>query len=85
VNEIPGIISRLERQRTALERAISALRDMEGAQATAKTGTAGTPARGRKKSRLSAAGRRRIAEAARKRWAEKRAADAAAAKKKTAR
>jgi hypothetical protein len=85
VNEIPGIISRLERQRTALERAISALREMEGVQATAKAGTAASPARGPRKSRLSAAGRRRIAEAARKRWAEKRAADAAAAKKKSGR
>jgi hypothetical protein len=75
VNEIASIISQLERQRAAIDRAISALRDVEGVKQaqTASPGEATT--KKPKKRRMSAAGRRRIAEAAKKRWADKRAAE----------
>ena len=77
---VEQIISELEQQREAIERAISALRQVEGTPAT------GGPLkrRGRppgQKGHMSPEGRARIAEATRKRWADKRAAEAAAAKK----
>jgi hypothetical protein len=74
LNDISGIISQLERQRTAIDRALQALRDIEG------TGEPAPKKRGRKR-RMSAEGRARIGEATRKRWAAKRAAEAAAGQK----
>ena len=71
--------------RTAIDRALEALRGFPGA-----AGAPGGKRRGRPpgkkrggKRRMSAEGRARIAEAARKRWADKRAAEALAAKKTT--
>jgi hypothetical protein len=92
VNDIDTVISELEQQRTAIDRAISALRQVaqpdhstNGADSQPKAGAKVT------RRRLSAAGRRRIAEAARRRWAEIRAAKSAlatepkkSARKKTA-
>jgi hypothetical protein len=75
VDEITRIIERLERQRAAIDRALDALRDVA-------TDTASRPARRSpatkksRKRRLSPEGRARIAEAARKRWAERRAGQA---------
>lgn len=68
MSEIGKIISQLEQQRDAMDRAIAALREVED--------------QGPKpvKRQMSAAGRRRIIEATKKRWAAKRAADAAEAK-----
>ena len=81
MNAIKGIISQLERQRAAIDRAISALRDVEGVQ-PAQTKSDGPVAEEQpRKRRMSAAGRRRIGEATRKRWADKRAAEAALAEK----
>lgn len=84
MNDIQSIISQLERQRDAIERALGALRDIEGTgtPAAKKQGAAPGKKRGRKR-RISAEGRARIAAATRKRWADKRAAEAATAAKKS--
>jgi hypothetical protein len=80
VNEIARIIAQLEQQRGTIDRAISALREVAGPGPAVGSSVNGAKPAEPKKRRLSAAGRRRIAAAARKRWAEKRAADAAQAK-----
>ena len=73
MSDLHNIISNLEQQRSAIERALAALRDVQGSGAEA------TPAkrRGRppgQRSQMSEEGRANIAEGARRRWAEKRAA-----------
>jgi hypothetical protein len=82
LNEIQNIISQLENQREAIERALGALREIAGTAAPAakKRGRPPKKRRGGKR-HMSAEGRARIAEATRKRWADKRAAEAAAEKK----
>jgi len=75
VNDLGKIIVQLEREKAAIERALAALREIGGGKPSA------SGPRSRRRGRLSAEGRRRIAEAARRRWAKKRAADAS---KKTA-
>jgi hypothetical protein len=79
MNEIAKIISELEQQKTAIDRALSALREVEGpnkggtsAASSPPSGTA-TPAKGQ----LSPEGRRRIAESNRRRAAAQKAAKAA--------
>ena len=76
MSDISNVIARLEKQRSDIDSAIAALRNLQGNQAPApKTATH------RKRRRMSAEGRKRIADAVRKRWAEKKAADAKKAKK----
>jgi len=75
VNEITNIIRQLEQQQAAIQRALSALREIGGGGTVATT-KAVTKSTGPRKRRLSPEGRKRIAEAARRRWAAKRAADA---------
>ena len=93
MNDIERVISRLESQRASIDKALAALRDLDAAKPAAAAGAVAAPKPGekpkvkRKKSRLSPEGRQRIIDAAKKRWAEKNAADAAkgaksAAKKK---
>jgi hypothetical protein len=84
LNEMQNIISQLENQREVIDRALTALREITGIGAPAAT----TEKRGRPpqkkqggKRHMSAEGRARIAESTRRRWAEKRAADAAVSKK----
>jgi len=80
LNETRNIIQQLENQRNAIDRAISALREIEGPTSSTKSGSssaAGPAKRGRRG--ISAEGRARIGEATRRRWAAKRAAEAAAA------
>lgn len=75
VNDIKRIISDLEQQRSSIDRAISALREVSGmgeSRPAAQTQSATKSAP--RKRRLSEEGRRRIAEAARKRWAAQKAA-----------
>jgi hypothetical protein len=73
VNDIANIISQLEHQKAAIERAISALREIEGpSQIGASTASGKTS----QKRHISPEGRKRIAEALRRRWAAKRAAKA---------
>jgi hypothetical protein len=82
VNDIARAISQLERQRATIDRAIAALREVESLTPAA-TVTPGASRVGGKavKRRMSAEGRKRISEAAKKRWAEKRDAESPAAKK----
>jgi hypothetical protein len=81
LTDVQQIISDLERQRAAIERAIAALREITGsAVPTAKppsSGAAKKAGRG-----ISPEGKARIAEAQRQRWAAKRKAAAPAASKK---
>jgi hypothetical protein len=65
VNDVTSILSELERQKAAIERAIEALQEVSAAGGR----SAGRRQAGAKKRRLSPEGRRRIAEAARRRWA----------------
>jgi hypothetical protein len=81
VNAIKGIISQLEQQRSAIDRAISALRDVEGVEPVQTKSDGPVAAKQPKRRRMSAAARRRIGEATRKRWADKRAAETALAEK----
>ena len=76
MTDIGKMISQLEQQRGAIDRAISALREVERPRPTRSLPTDGTDANRPKKRRMSAAARRRIGEATRKRWADKRAAEA---------
>lgn len=84
MNDIAKAISQLERQRATIDHAIAALREVEALAPTASASSSGPSKPGRKtvKRRMSAEGRKRISEAAKKRWAEKRAAEAAPAAKK---
>jgi hypothetical protein len=81
MNDIEKIISQLVQQKAAIEKAIIALREVSGLAADeSKTAGAGKPKTKRPKRHISPEGRKRIAEATRKRWAAKRAAEKAAAK-----
>ena len=85
MNDVDSIISQLEDQKGAIERAISALREISAPEASSvKKSKRGRPP-GRaaavngsgsalpKKRRLSPEGRQRIVEALKKRWAIKKA------------
>jgi len=81
VNDIENVISRLEKQRSAIDRAILALREIAGPS----TSTTQTVSQGKsRKRRLSPEGRKRIIAATKKRWAAKRAAGAGTAPKSAA-
>ena len=72
---IEKVVSELKKERDDLNRAIAALEAIGGqrsqkAESSEKASTAQTPKKDRKG--LSAAGRRRISEAMKKRWAERR-------------
>jgi len=77
VNDISNVIARLEKERSNITNAITALRALESNQ-SANPKVAATP---QKRRRLSADARKRIADAVRKRWAEKKATEAKKAKK----
>ncbi len=78
MNDVESIISKLEKQRSAIDRAISALREITASPAT-EPGAHGITQR--KKRHLSPEGRRRIIEATKRRWAAKRKAQAGAPKR----
>jgi hypothetical protein len=78
-----NVISQLESQRTAIDRAISALREVAGKSPLAKVISPSGNGQPRKR-HLSPEGRRRIIEAAKKRWAAKRANGAGTASKRAA-
>ena len=73
MNDVENVISKLEKQRSAIDRAISALREITGSPATGP-GVAETKT---KRRHLSPEGRRRIIEATKRRWAEYNAKKAA--------
>jgi hypothetical protein len=74
-----GIINDLERQKTAIERALLALRGIEGIEAPAPAPVVANSAPAKRKGGMTPAGRRRLSAALKKRWAAKRAEDAPAA------
>ena len=69
------IVERLEKQKAAIDKAIATLREFdESENANAETRKASKPAKAVKKRVMSEEGRKRIAEASRKRWAAVRKA-----------
>jgi len=83
VSHIASAISELEKQKDAIDRALSALHAIETSvpKPGATNNSAGVS---RGKRRLSAEGRRNIIAAVKKRWAEKRAAQEGTAPTKAA-
>lgn len=81
LNEIGQIITQLERQKAGIDKAITALREVSGLPGQSSIASKAAKSKTPVKRYISPEGRRRIAEATRKRWAAKRAADKAAAKK----
>ena len=76
MTDLSSIIQELEQQRNAIDRALAALREVGGSGRSTSRPPAkaiGSP----RKRQMSEAGRKRIAEATRRRWAEKRAIEAA--------
>ncbi|HXI42979.1 MAG TPA: hypothetical protein VNH83_23560 [Bryobacteraceae bacterium] len=81
MNNVENVISQLETQRSAIDRALEALREVAG-----KGHAAITPGGNgqRRKRHLSPEGRRRIIEATKKRWAAAKRANGAGAPSKGA-
>ena len=77
MNNVENVISQLETQRSAIDRAISALREVAGKKPLAKVTSPSSNGQPRKK-HLSPEGGRRIIEATKRRWAAKRANGTAA-------
>ncbi len=70
---LSDVIRKLEEQKAAIEKALAALNDLDGSAA----GVAAPARRGRppkRKGGMTAAGRRRLSEALKARWAAKKAA-----------
>lgn len=68
---LASIIAQLERQKTAIERALAALRDVDGRPADEPN--VNTPAT--RKGGMTPEGKKRLIKALRKRWAAKKAAE----------
>jgi hypothetical protein len=82
-NSLNEVIKKLEQQRIGIERALAALREIEGpGLETTAPATASAP-RGRPKAKrkggMTPEGRRRLSEALKARWAAKKAGSAAPA------
>jgi hypothetical protein len=83
MSDLGTIITDLERQRAAIERALSALREVEGSALPAPVKKRGRPKKvidavpPTKKRILSPEGRRRIIEATKRRWAAVRGEETA--------
>jgi len=71
-----GIMAQLERQKRAIERALEALRDVEGTAEPVSLPVTTKPARipAKRGGRITPEGRRRLAETMKRRWALKRTA-----------
>jgi len=84
-NSLNEVIRKLEQQRAGIERALAALREIEGTGGeTAAATSAAAPAeatrkRGRPKGGMTPEGRRRLSEALKARWAAKKAGTPGAA------
>jgi hypothetical protein len=72
VNNVENVITQLETQRSAIDRAISALQEVAEKSPLAKVTSPSSNGQPRKR-HLSPEGRRRIIEATKRRWAAKRA------------
>ena len=76
-NGLKEVIKGLEQQKTAIERALAALREVDGTTVESSVPVAAAPARrgrAKRKGGMTPEGRRRLSEALKKRWAVKRAA-----------
>lgn len=84
-NSLSDVIKRLEQQRVGIERALAALRDIEGpgleAPAPAAVRSVGRPRKAARKGGMTPEGRKRLSEALKARWAAKKAAASAPARK----
>jgi hypothetical protein len=78
-NGLNEVIQKLEQQRTAIERALSALREVGGVEGNTGTST-GRAGAAKRKGGMTPEGRRRLSEALKKRWAAKRAGSQVRAK-----
>jgi hypothetical protein len=82
-NSLNEVIKKLEQQRTGIERALAALREIEGPAAAAPATVAapgpGRPRKGRRKGGMTPEGRRRLSEALKARWAAKKAGSSVSA------
>lgn len=67
--DINVIVTELKKERDRLDRAIAAL---DGGSKAAATKSVGRPAAHKRGSRLTPAGRKRLSEMMKKRWAERR-------------
>lgn len=76
-----GIIAQLERKKTAIERALAALREIEGIEAPASSLSSSAPAT--RKGGMTPERRKRLSAALKKHWAAKKAAEGAALSQKT--
>jgi hypothetical protein len=75
-NGLKEVIKGLEKQKTAIERALAALKEVDGT-AVESAPVAAVPARrgrAKRKGGMTPEGRKRLSEALKKRWAVKRAA-----------
>jgi len=81
VNDIDNVISRLEKQRSAIDRALLALREISGPNTANAQPVSQSKSR---KRRLSPEGRRRIIEATKRRWAAKKTGGTGTASKSAA-
>ena len=77
MNDVENVISQLEKQRSAIDRAISALREITGSPTTGPDVAESKTT----KRHLSPEGRKRIIEATKRRWAAKRTAQAGTLKR----
>jgi hypothetical protein len=80
-NSLNEVIKKLEQQRIGIERALAALREIEGPAATAAAPSPalGRPRKGRRKGGMTPEGRRRLSEALKARWAAKKASSSVSA------
>ena len=81
MNDIENVISRLEKQRSAIDRALLALREISGPNTANAQPVSQSTSR---KRRLSPEGRRRIIEATKRRWAAKKTGGTRTAPKRAA-
>ncbi len=79
-NSLNEVIKKLEQQRIGIERALAALREIEGpAAAAAPSPALGRPRKGRRKGGMTPEGRKRLSEALKARWAAKKAGSSVSA------
>lgn len=83
---LKDIIARLEQQKDSIDRALSALREIEsiGGPGGASSAAPARSAPAKRKSHMSPEGRQRLIAALKRRWAAKRAAESAPAAAKKA-
>ena len=83
MNDIDNVISRLEKQRSAIDRALLALREISVSGPNTANAQPVSQSKSRKR-RLSPEGRRRIIEATKRRWAAKKTGGTRTAPKRAA-